>query len=90
MLLSSSIKVTHTYFLWLSQKLYTLEIPASRVFLGADAQLLGTSLASTKMPLSICLKSRYLNLIYVLTSQSIYVAKSKCWPLWLSSAIKAK
>ena len=29
-----------------------LEIPASRVFLGADAQLHGTSLAGAKMPLS--------------------------------------
>ena len=28
-----------------------LEIPALRVFLGADAQLLGTSLAGAKMPL---------------------------------------
>ena len=27
-----------------------LEIPASRVFLGANAQLLGTSLAGAKMP----------------------------------------
>ena len=31
---------------------FELEIPASRVFLGADAKLLGTS---TKIPLSICL-----------------------------------
>ena len=37
--------------------MYILEIPASRVFLGADAQLLGTSLAGARMPLSICLKS---------------------------------
>ena len=41
---------------------FELEIPASRVFLGADAQLLGTSLAGTKIPLSICLKNCYLNL----------------------------
>ena len=32
-----------------------LEIPASRVFLGADAQLLGTSLAGVRKSLSICL-----------------------------------
>ena len=31
--------------------IFKLEIPASRVFLGADAQLLGTSLAGAKMPL---------------------------------------
>ena len=43
---------------------FEVEIPASRVFLCVDAQLLGTSLAGTKMPLSICLKNCYLNLIY--------------------------
>ena len=31
-----------------------LEIPALQVFLGAEAQLLGTSLAGTRMPLTIC------------------------------------
>ena len=28
--------------------------------------------------------------VWILTFQSIYVAKTKCWPLWPSSAIKAK
>ena len=40
--------------------LRTLEIPASRVFLGANPQLLGTSLAGAKMPLVYVL-SHYLN-----------------------------
>ena len=35
-----------------------LEIPASLVFLGADAKLLGTSMVGAKIPLTICLKSR--------------------------------
>ena len=30
--------------------IYTLEISASRVFLGANAQLLGTSLAGARLP----------------------------------------
>ena len=34
-----------------------LEIPALRVFLGADAQLLGISLASARMPLVYVLSS---------------------------------
>ena len=34
-----------------------LEIHASRVFLGGNAQLLGTSLADARMPLIISLKS---------------------------------
>ena len=34
---------------------YKLEIPAWRVSLGADAQLLGTSLVVARMPLSIFL-----------------------------------
>ena len=39
-------------------KIYiVLGIPASRVFLAADAQLLGTSLAGAETPLRICLKS---------------------------------
>ena len=41
-----------------SNEYYTLEIPASRVFLGADTQLLWTSLAGARMPLSIFIKSR--------------------------------
>ena len=44
-------KVSH----W-EQNIQTLETPASRVFLGANAQLLGTSLAGVKC-LRICLKS---------------------------------
>ena len=36
---------------------YVLEIPTSQVFLGADAQLLWTSLAGSRMPMSICIKS---------------------------------
>ena len=44
--------------LWEMQKYYLLEIPALQVFLDADAQLLGTSLAGTNMPLSRrCYKS---------------------------------
>ena len=39
------------------QKYMILEIPVSRLFLGADAQLLGTSLAGANISLSICLKS---------------------------------
>ena len=91
--------------------LFWLEIPASLVFLGADAQLLGTSLASARMPLSISLKNHNLNWIYIaqpglaslstvvvayigwaliLASWSIYVAKTKHWPFWPSSGIKAK
>ena len=31
----------------------------------------------------------FLFVYWVWTSQSIYVAKTKCWPLWPSSAIKA-
>ena len=31
---------------------YILEMTTSRVFLGADPQLLGTSMAGAKMPLS--------------------------------------
>ena len=42
-----------------------LEIPASRVFLGADAQLLGTSLAGARMPLTISLKSQLIEYTYV-------------------------
>ena len=38
--------------------IYKLEIPASRVFLGADAQLLGISLADAKMPLNVCFKAQ--------------------------------
>ena len=34
-----------------------LEIPDSRVFLGVDVQLLGTSLVGARMPLTMCLKS---------------------------------
>ena len=34
-----------------------LEIPASRVFLGADAKLLGTNLEGARMPLSVCVQS---------------------------------
>ena len=40
-----------------SLSIKVLEIPASRVFLGADAQLLGTSLAGARMPLTISITS---------------------------------
>ena len=40
--------------------MYGLEIPASRVFLDADPQLLRISLAGARMPLSIVL-SHFLN-----------------------------
>ena len=36
-----------------------LEIPASRVFLGADAKLLRVSRAGARMPLSICIESLF-------------------------------
>ena len=45
--------------------MYVLKIPASQVFLGADAQLLWTSLAGAKMPLDMCLENHYLNWKYI-------------------------
>ena len=46
--------------------LHTLEITASRVFLDADAQLLGTSLAGARMPLIISLKSHLIAYTFAL------------------------
>ena len=48
-----------------------LEIPASRVFLGADAQLLGTSLAGVRESLSMCL-NHYLVLCQHHASETKY------------------
>ena len=132
--------VVYFYYLFLY---WTLEIPNFRVFCGANAQLLWTSKAGTRMLLKMlhnqdsnwihvallhlaqhqaswteCTNPRplfwsflatkvntnqpmfkgplsmtsfvFVYWVWILTSQSIYVAKSKCWPLWPLSAIKVK
>ena len=75
-----------------------LEIPALRVFLCANAQLLWTNLAGARMPLSTVIKTLtnvqrssfvFVYWVWILTSQSIYLAKTKLWPIWPSSAVKA-
>ena len=45
-------------FLFENLTLRILETPSSQVFIGADTQLLVTSLAGSRMPFSICLKSQ--------------------------------
>ena len=49
--------VEESIFEFLLMISYILEIPALRVFLGADTQLLGSSLVGARMPLTISLKS---------------------------------
>ena len=51
--LSKNMLVRKKYFK-ICARMHILEIPALRVFLGADAQLLGTSMKDARMPLSIC------------------------------------
>ena len=76
------------------EALSTLEIPASQVFLGADAQLLWTSLVGARMPLSICIKSRHKLNIHLAQQSALwglafpyhgswieYIDRSKLWPL---------
>ena len=46
-------------FLFENLTLRILETPSSQVFIGADAQLLVTNLAGSRMPFSICLKTQY-------------------------------
>ena len=54
-------RLSRTKYIWYN----SYDSTTSRVFLAADAQLLGTSLAGARMPLSICLENHYLNRIYV-------------------------
>ena len=73
--------------------MFELEIPASRVFLGADTQLLGTSLAGAKI--SICLKSllklNSLSSASPRSAPSSWDQISDLWPLfWPPLPSKAK
>ena len=69
-------KIVHIY-------MNRLEIPASQVFLGADTQLLGTSLAGARMPL-VYILIHYLNCIYVaqLRLAQYHASGTKCTDLW--------
>ena len=58
--LGQCFKITPPHFDFLHDPLIK-NIPATRVFLGADAQLPRTSVEGARMSLNVCLKNYYLN-----------------------------